>query len=121
MGNPALSVAARAVPPPGGDDLARLLETEARLAAALEAARMEAAVLVAAARERAAAAEAGLAAELETAQRALEESVAADRDRRCAEIAAASRARVATLDAVTGPALERLADAVVAALLGGPA
>jgi hypothetical protein len=99
------------------DDLTRLLETEARLAAALQTARAGAAAVVAAARRRAAELEARLETEVAAAARDLAATIAADRDRRRAQLAAAARSRAAALDGVGGAALERLADAVVDAVL----
>jgi vacuolar-type H+-ATPase subunit H len=106
-------------PPPTGGDLARLLDTEARLEQVLQHARDEATRLVAEAREAARACEAALGAELEAAAQRLAAEIAGERDRAAVEITAAARRDTERLAAVTGERIRDLARRVVERVIGG--
>lgn len=105
--------------PPSGGDLARLLETEARLAAELGRAREEATRLVMAARADAAAREAALAADLETASRQLEATVEAERERRHREIAEGAAREAERFDRVGPEQVAALARYVLGCVIEG--
>lgn len=106
---------------PNGGDLARLLETEARLEESLADARTEAARLVAEAQAAARTREAALDAELDALGRRLEAEIAAQRDAAQRDIAAAAQHEAERYDAVAPARIGELARRVVQRLLeGGP-
>jgi hypothetical protein len=100
------------------NDLARLLETEARLEEMLRGTREEATGLVAAAREAAVAREAALAAQVEADGRRLEETLHADYERRVADAAAAAGREAERLDRVGDEQVAVLARHVVSRVIG---
>lgn len=102
-----------------GGDLARLLETEARLEESLGEARTEAARLVAEAQAAARAREAALDAELDAEGRRLEGEIGAQRDRAQRDIAAAAQREAERYDAVPPARIGELARRVVQRLLEG--
>jgi len=89
--------------------LARLIETEARLADAIASAEREAAALVDAARAEAAAAEAGWRSRLEVESAALDARLAAERDAGIAGIEAEAERRSRLLSELPAETVERLA------------
>jgi len=100
-------------PPGAEDDLARLIALEHQLGVRLDTARREHAAELAAARDRAAALEAGLEAELRRATSTMQEELETATRTRIAGLEAAAerrRARYAGVDAAT---VERLAEAVL--------
>ncbi len=105
--------------PPNGSDLARLLETEARLEGELARAREEATRLVTAARADAAAREAALAADLETASRQLEATVEAERELRHRGIAEGAAREAERFDRVGPEQVAALARYVLGRVIEG--
>jgi vacuolar-type H+-ATPase subunit H len=99
-------------------DLARLLETEARLEERLHRARDEATRLVAAAREAAVACEATLAAQVEADARRLGETLHAEYERAAAAAAATAGQEAERLDAVTDARVAALARHAVSRVIG---
>lgn len=103
-----------------GGELARLLQTEARLDAVLRGAREEAGRLVTAARDRAQAEQAGLAGELEADGRELAQAITEERRRREVELTDAARREVERLERVTPQEIEGLAQYVLGRVIGTP-
>ena len=89
--------------------LARLIETEARLADAIASVEREAAALVDAARAEAAAAEAGWRSRLEAESAALDARMAAERDTGIAGIQAEAERHSRRLSALPPETVDRLA------------
>ena len=100
-------------------DLARLLETETRLAATLGVAREAAARLVAEARASAQARADALDADLDEAGRRLEAEIAAERERRVQEIVEAGRREEERLEQVTPERIAEVARYVVDRVIEG--
>ena len=98
-------------------DLARLLETERRLAERLESARAEADALVAHAREAAEQREATLAAELESDQRSMADRLLGERAKREQEIADAAQRQISAYADVSDERLTAVARALARRLL----
>ena len=107
-----------AVVPEGG--LLRLVETEARLAHALEAAENEAAGVVRAAREAATEQSARLQVRIDVEAAALAERIAAERDAEMQRITAATDVRCRRLRDLSDEAVDRLAAAMAARVLDLP-
>lgn len=106
------------VPSEGAGDLARLLDTEARLEEMLRHAREEAAGLVAHARAAAAEREAALAADLEALGRTLEASIAEERHRHEEKLADSARREAQAFDEAGPDRIEALARYVVERVIG---
>jgi vacuolar-type H+-ATPase subunit H len=100
-----------------GDDLHRLTETEARLAAQMAEAEAEARRRVEEARAGAEQAERELAAELAAAEAALAREVEEEAGRQRAALAERARTEAARLDGLPEVEIAGLAEAVVARLL----
>lgn len=111
-----MSAPTRSAPRPG-EDLRRLLSAEEALAASERRARIEADRLLEDARDRAAAIDAGSDAAAAAAAQAAEAGIRADSERRIAELARAARDRAARFDEAGAPVVERVAAAVLAALM----
>jgi len=102
----------------GTGDLARLLNTEARLDDVLRQARDEAAGLVASARDRAAAREAALAAALDALVGELETVIEAERRHQHEEIVESARQQARAFDEAGAAQIDALAHYVVDRVIG---
>jgi hypothetical protein len=102
-------------------DLERLVETEASLDALLQAARAEAADLIAQARDRVARAEERWAGDFEAGRRDLERRVAQERDRELTRLRDEADRLTARYAAYLPEQIEALAEWVASELLGSTA
>lgn len=105
-------------PSEGAGDLARLLDTEARLEETLRRARDEGAGMIAAARAAAAARDAALTSDLEALGRTLETSIAEERRRQEATLAESARQDARAFDEAGPERIEALARYVVERVIG---